>query len=106
MECMIQPASARRSNFSRRICGAYRTPCPDMATQPSTLTRMSWNRRVASWRPYLAAHCNTNDVLIVGGVGCNVRLQVCRPGDTNTGHLLHESTLPAFHKMLGGRPQC
>ncbi len=23
------------------------------------------------------AHCNTSDVLIVGGVGCNLRLQVC-----------------------------
>ena len=26
------------------------------------------------------AHCNTPDVLIVGGVGCNLRLQVTGPG--------------------------
>lgn len=24
------------------------------------------------------AHCNSQDVLIVGGVGCNLRLQVCK----------------------------
>jgi hydrogenase maturation factor HypF (carbamoyltransferase family) len=30
---------------------------------------------VFAFRRSLSAHCNTNDVLIVGGVGCNVRLQ-------------------------------
>ena len=38
------------------------------------------------------AHCNTPDVLIVGGVGCNLRLQVTGPGSPavlNASILLH-----------------
>lgn len=37
------------------------------------------------------AHCNTSDVLIVGGVGCNLRLQV---------------TCSMFHPFCGTRCCC
>jgi N6-L-threonylcarbamoyladenine synthase len=41
------------------------------------------------------AHCNAPDVLIVGGVGCNLRLQVCIPSV----HPLARLYLQALHLL-------
>ena len=43
--------------------------------EPSDVWRRPHRVRLRIRGPSTTAHCSANDVLIVGGVGCNVRLQ-------------------------------